>query len=368
MKNRSQIIKILLIVVVVSVIIIAGINILSIFSKQTFKAGTIFVKNVKSEILADGQIASQNQAVLHFQTGGKLTYLPYKEGDSVSQGATIASLDSYALQQQMQLAANTYQTTKNSTDQALQNKSAGVLEGQSRYTLDTTNKQGYSSITEATIVYNTVQHIVDNDLLAQNSAQINVDLANYAVSLASLSSPINGVITHEDVTVPNQNILPTTTFTVSDPNSLVFRANVNEEDADYVSVGAAAKIYLNGNKPQSYTGTVIMIHPQKLVLTTGQNVYQVDIQIPNLKKSVKFDQSGFAKIESNANSATMLVPKWTVLSNQYIWVENNGQKIMKSVTVGPEHGDEVEIVSGLSPDDRVIVSPKSVVENKYQMF
>ena len=43
-----------------------------------------------------------NQAVLNFQMGGKLTYLPFKEGDVVSQGQTIASIDSYALQKSLQ--------------------------------------------------------------------------------------------------------------------------------------------------------------------------------------------------------------------------------------------------------------------------
>ena len=82
---------------------------------------TLSVKKVGNQILADGTVDSANTATLHFQVGGKLTYLPVKEGDKVYEGQTIASLDTYALQKQVQLAANTYQTTKNSTNQTQEN-------------------------------------------------------------------------------------------------------------------------------------------------------------------------------------------------------------------------------------------------------
>ena len=45
----------------------------------------------------------------------------------------------------------------------------------------------------------------------------NVDLANYALQLATLTSPINGVLLHEDVNTAGVNISPVTTFIVADP-------------------------------------------------------------------------------------------------------------------------------------------------------
>jgi membrane fusion protein, multidrug efflux system len=35
----------------------------------------------------------------------------------------------------------------------------------------------------------------------------------------------------------------------------------------------------------------------------------------------------------------------------------NGQVVMKSVTIGRDYGSDIEIVQGLSADDKVILSP-----------
>ena len=70
------------------------------------KTETVDVDSVSQQILATGSINAQTQAVLNFQIGGKLIYLPFKEGDAIYQGQTIAQLDSYALQKQLQIAAN----------------------------------------------------------------------------------------------------------------------------------------------------------------------------------------------------------------------------------------------------------------------
>lgn len=72
----------------------------------TEETQAVAIKSVSSQIQADGAITAQDQATLHFQAGGKLVYLPFKEGDSVKQGQTIASLDTTTIQKQITQALN----------------------------------------------------------------------------------------------------------------------------------------------------------------------------------------------------------------------------------------------------------------------
>jgi RND family efflux transporter MFP subunit len=327
---------------------------------------TTSVRFVNSTITADGTVTAESQASLNFQIPGKLVYLPFKEGDKVSQGQTIASLDTHTLKNQLQLASNAYQMSKNNTDQALENNQAGILEGQQRYSLDASNKQGYSTITESTVIYDAVQRIVDNDLLAKNSAQINVDLANYAMQLANLTSPINGIITHEAVTVSGINITPATTFTVADPDTMVFRANVPAVNIYYISEGSTVTLAIDGiqNKIQ---GTVVKIYPSKLTLPSGQAVYQVDIESDGLKNKAKLDEAGTAIISTNSENVA-LVPAWAVLTGKYIWIDNNGSPELRQITAGKIHGNEIEITKGLSLDDKIIIDPKFISSLKYKIL
>ena len=365
MKNK----KIILIVCIIVLLAAGGIMLRSSSPSSQTKAApttTTSVRFVQSVISADGAVTAADEAVLNFQIAGKIVYLPLKEGDKVYQGQTIASLDTYALREELQLASNAYQATKNNTDQALENNQAGILEGQQRFSLDASNRIVYSTITEATVISDAVKRIVDNDLLAQNSAQINVDLANYAVTLASLTSPIRGIITYEDVTVPGVNITPATTFVVADPDSMVFRANVPTENIYYIAEGSTVTLAIDGIQ-NKMTGTVVKIYPSKVVLPSGQSVYQVDIASNDLKKQAKLDESGTALISTNAQNVA-LVPAWTVLGGKYVWVDNNGTPELRTVTAGKIHGKEVEITSGLSPNDNIITDPKFISTRKYLML
>ena len=301
--------------------------------------------------------------------GGKLTYLPLKEGDKVYQGQTIASLDSYALEQQLQLTANSYQIAKNGTNQASESQQAGILEGQQRISLDQTNKEGYSAVPETNVIYDNVQRIVDNAMLAQNSAQISVNIANYALTLASLTSPINGIILHEDVTSPGVNITPVTSFLVADPSSMVFSANVRQQDIDFISVGNSAKITLDGKSGQVITGVVDKIYPQKTIVSTGESVYRVDIKADGLNSTTAvLGQWGTVLIKSNFNEKVMLVPSWAVLSDSYVWVVENRKPLLKKVNLGDTTNGQTEVLAGLWDNDKIITNPQSLLQIFIQYY
>jgi len=332
------------------------------------KTETVDVNPISQQILATGSIAAQTQAVLNFQMGGKLIYLPFKEGDVISQGQTVAQLDTYALQKQLQIVANTYQASQNTTSQVQENQNAGVLEGQQRTTLDQTNKQGYSVVPETQVIYDAVKRLVENANLAQNSAQLSVDLANYSLQLATLTSPINGIVLHEDVNTTGVNITPATSFVVADPTSMVFSANVRQQEIAFIGVGNPVTVSLDAISGQTLQGVVDKIYPQKTTLANGDQVYRVDIKINNLPSSVKLGQSGTVLIKSNFNQPIMLVPSWTVLSDSHVWVLENGKPILKKVTTGDTINGQTEVMSGLLDTDKVITNPQSIISKQYSII
>ena len=81
----------------------------------------------------------------------------------------------------------------------------------------------------------------------------------------------------------------------------------------------------------------------------------------------KLDATGTAIISTNSENIA-LVPAWTVLNGKYIWVNNDGNPVIKTVTVGKIHDNEIEIISGLSSDDKIIIDPKSIPSKIYQLL
>jgi len=359
MKIKKIIISILIILVVAGALVLIKQN-TGLLDSPSKSSTEVSVKFVNSVITADGVVTAQNRAVLNFQMGGKLIYLPFKEGDAVQIGQTIAQLDTYALQRQLTEALNVYRTARDNFDQTQQNSQDNVLKSQQNPLL--TN----ADIPTSDAVNAAIQRIVDQNQANLDNSVINVELANYALQLSTLTSPLHGIVTHEDVTVPGINITPATTFVVADPDSMVFRANIPTENIYYVTVGSNVSLAIDGI-PNKISGTVIKIYPSKVILPTGQAVYQVDIQSDDLKKLAKLDEAGSAMITTNSENVA-LVPAWTVLGGKYIWIDDNGTPKLIQVTAGEIHGTEIEITGGLKAGEKIITDPKYISSLKYQML
>jgi len=356
-------------VVVTFFVVVIGIFAVTFFASAAApqKTETVDVNSISQQILATGSIAPQNQAVLNFQLGGKLIYLPFKEGDQIYQGQAIAQLDAQDLQRKLQLALNTYQSTRDTFDQSQDNNKNQVLQGAQKFVLDTQNKVGVSGQTETDIVNNIVNRILDQNQANLNISVLNVQLANSALQLSTLVSPINGIVMHQDVTTAGVNITPVTSFVVADPSSMVFSANVRQQDVDFISIGNAATVSIDASKGKTMQGIVDKIYPQKIILANGDQVYRVDIKINNAGSALKFGQSGTVLIKSNFNQKVILVPSWTVLSDSNIWVSSNGKPVLKKIQVGDAINGQTEVLSGLEDSDKVITNPESIISNLYSI-
>ena len=291
----------------------------------------------------------------------------FKEGDKVFKGQTIASLDSYVIQRQLQLAMNNYKMTRENFDQAHRNKDDNYLKTQQIYPYDTYAKAGMDGNGKDSAIDQVIQIILDQNQANLDAAVIQTEIANYAYTLASINSPINGVLIHEDVTTANQIVTPVTTFTVIDPNAYVFKANVPEEDIQYVGIGQKATIALSGND-KKYDGQVVRIYPDKIVSSTGENVYQVDIQCEEMV-NIQYKQNGVAMIQNNQNKDVKLVSSWMILGGSKVWVEDeSGKTVLRDIKIGQTNGGYVEVVSGLENNDKVVDNPESLISNHYLVY
>lgn len=364
MKEKKNLLFVVA-VLLISILLILVLNFV-FGGKSSYATDFVKIRSVETEILADGKIASENEANLHFPTSGKLAKVNIKEGDLVNQGQTIASLDTYALQRQLTASLNNYRNTRDTFDQAQQNTNNGVAAGQQRYSLEVTNKVGLSGQNETDIVNDMIKRILDQNQANLDNSVINVELANYALQLSSLTAPFSGTIIHEDVDEPGTNITPSASFVLIDPQSLVFRAQVNEQDIGYVAVGSEATVRING-VTKKLLGHVGKIYPEKITLANGQNIYNIDISGLDVK-NLQYAQSGTVMIKSNTPSNTRLIPRWTLLNGQQVWVKEGGNVVLKKVEIGKTHGKDIEVLDGLDSSDQLIVNPQLIVQNKYSIL
>jgi membrane fusion protein (multidrug efflux system) len=303
---------------------------------------TTTAKFVSSTITANGTVTSRNKEILSFQTPGRLTYLPLQEGDAVYPGQVIAKIDTAKLEANLRQAEQDFTAAKAASEK-LYNDQAGKTD------------ESYDEKIKRTAVD-----------AAQNKAYDAVVKARQDISDASLRASFRGILVHSDVTSVGVNITPAVTFVVADPAALIFRAYIPTVSIYYVAEGSTVTLAVDG-VPDKIQGIVEKIYPSKTILPSGQAVYQADVASDDLKKLTRLEQAGTAFIQTTSQNVA-LVPAWTVLGGKYIWVMKDGTPELRQVRAGKIHGAEIEITSGLSEKDQIIVNPKQISELKYPIL
>lgn len=367
MKNK-KFVSLVIILCILSLLVTYGFYSVLTLQDKKLQTTSALVTPLQTSISATGSIRSQNEAALNFQTGGKLIYLPFKEGDKILQGQTIAQLDTYILQRQLTQALNAYRTTRDTFDQVKDNAGNSILQGQQKYQVNAQNANPVNGDLQNTVVNDIAKRILDQNQASLDNSVINVEITNNALSLATLTAPISGVIMHEDVSVPNVAVTPLTTFSIADPSTPVFRANVSESDIDYLTEGTSGKITLNGVTGKTFQGTVIKIYPQKTTLADGRQVYQVDIASDDLKTVGKLQQSGTVLLDTATMQGGFIIPSWLILAHNAVWVLDGNNPVLKHIVLGKTHGNYTEVLSGISKNDKIITNPQFIAAEKYSIL
>jgi membrane fusion protein (multidrug efflux system) len=152
-------------------------------------------------------------------------------------------------------------------------------------------------------------------------------------------------------------------FEIYDIKNVKIYADVPEKYYSFVKKGISAQITCDALPGKVFNGTVNNVRP---VIDPLTRTTQVEIIIPNYSGEIK--PGMFAKVDLvlQKNSGAMMIPFDAVLGDgdKYVFVADNNIAKKKTVTLGIQSVNEVEILSGLMPSDKVItVGQRIVSEN-----
>lgn len=186
------------------------------------------------------------------------------------------------------------------------------------------------------------------------------------------SSQLIDIYSHQDGVVTMLNIREgmhitpdTEMMSIVDLSTIWMIAQVFEEQASWVKVGEMAKAKLSAFPDKVWTGEVDYVYPQ------------VDPTTRTLQVRFRFNNpDGFLKPNMYANISIFGDPKPDVLSiplealirssegNRVIVKINDGQFQARSVTIGTESGERVEILSGLKAGEVVVISGQFLIDSE----
>ena len=149
-------------------------------------------------------------------------------------------------------------------------------------------------------------------------------------------------------------------FTLYSIDNVKIYADVSEKDYSLVAKGTPAEISLDAYPGETFHGRVSNIRP---VIDPLTRTTQVEIILPNPRHRIK--PGMFAKVDLilQKERNVQIIPFDAVLgeADKYVLVAQNGLAVKKPITLGLQQDDNVEVRSGLTAQDKVIVLGERVI-------
>ncbi|MDX3660412.1 HlyD family efflux transporter periplasmic adaptor subunit [Streptomyces sp. ID05-26A] len=340
-RRRSLVINGLLVVVLLG----AGVAGYLVFfgssgSAQPTAARTAAAANrdVSEVVTASGTVQSSFSAAASFGASGTVTEINVKVGDVVTKGQQLAKLDPTQAQLQVDIAQG--------------NLNAALDKGTGTTAL----------------------------LTAYRQTQLALQQAKDTLASTVLTAPGDGTITSvtgaigQKVGSGSTSSSSTTTTTttasgfvvVTDLKNLVLHANVSESDVSKLKADQAATVTVNAMQSQPIQAKVTQVD---LTPTTANNVVQYGVTLTLTEPPAGLRPGQSASVEVTVAGATnvLAVPAaavQTVDGASSVQVLENGAETRKTVEVGVRGDQYVEIKSGLSAGEEVVLPQVTTSTNQ----
>lgn len=284
-----------------------------------------------------GNVRTRQNVLVYPEIAGQLKTIHVKEGQKVTKGQLLATIDDGGIKEQLaqadaaaQLAKTTYERQKRLWDQKI---------GSEIQFLQT-----------------------KTDYLAKKNA---VDQIKKQLGKAEVTAPFNGVIDEVikdegTIIAPGQG---SEVFRVVNLNNMFIETDVPETYVKSITNGKKVVI----NFPILGTTVDSKVRQAGNFIDAANRTFRAEIGVPSGTKNVKPNLTARLKINDYTNEKAILIPLSIISENaegkQYVYVltdkktENNftyGKVVQRIITVGKTQGDKIEVLSGIKAGDEIV--------------
>jgi Cu(I)/Ag(I) efflux system membrane fusion protein len=198
-----------------------------------------------------------------------------------------------------------------------------------------------------------------------SDSQIDAILASGSpMRTVPISAPVSGFVIDKKV-VQGQSIQAgEALYTIADLSDVWVEAQLREEDAGRVAIGAIAILDFTSYPGRPFTGRVTYIDPM-----LGEQARTVKARITVLNTDARLKPGMYATVVLNSSTQSALtVPRSAVVQTgerALVFVDQgNGKLDAQTVRLGRTGGEYVEILSGLASGQRVVTSAQFLIDSE----
>lgn len=200
-------------------------------------------------------------------------------------------------------------------------------------------------------------------------AKSDLEYARHMYQSIPVICPMSGLVTQRWLDQGSQVGAKDKIITISDMNSLVIKAEVNETYFEAIKQGKKLPVILNAYPNDTLTGIISLVYPQVDPVTRS---VKFDIKILNFKKNLLPGMMASIKIPVSVIENAIAVPSDAVLTNpaneRFVFiVDKDSTAFKRFVKPGISSKKQIEIISGLDENEKVVVMGQEMLKDSMKV-
>jgi RND family efflux transporter MFP subunit len=287
-----------------------------------------------------------------FLVSGKVVFVGPREGDHVNKGQRLASID--PTDYRLSLAA-----AKAQADQALVSYKRAEDEHRRM-------KMLYDSNSLAPNDYQKFRAAYDSAGQQYEQAVASEKLSRKHLADATLYSPISGFISKRSIEPGDTASSGSSVFEIVQMDPVEVNVGVPETDVHLVRIGQKAEIAVPALPGKSFQGTVRVIN---VSADPSTRTYMTRITVPNPEHTLRIGMVAEATIRGDRIVPMTTLPGDAVIRDPqgatqvFVYYPDQKRVYAKRVEIGAAVDKDVEIKSGLSGNELIVVAGQTKLRN-----
>ena len=352
---------------------------------------SVNICDVEQTVTAPGNLVNVDQADVHMPATGRLSAVDVRVGDSVRKGQVLAELDAVTTTQaQLDLLEAQEELEKlqkrrtsldypRATDDFIKDlrrqlkaakRAVSELTGASRSAEDpmlrsqllanlATAKENQKSLESKLNWY--TSNPTESEIIAADSelalAQAKYDAAKAVLDSLQIKSPLTGIVFEAPAEAGQTYQAETALFKIGDPKALEVIANVTEEDYPIISVGQSVEVYFDARPEITVQGKIDRIIPKRI--EGDRPRYNIYLTLNEVPDGLADGMTSDAAITIAKRTGVLCLPRSVVRASGVdevslkVWTNQTTET--RTVTIGLRGDSDVEILSGVSEGEQVII-------------
>lgn len=331
--------------------VLIGLTVMKLLSNKEKAAEKIYIHDVEAPILVDatapqmhtfensfsylGTFEPVKQNTVSSDASGKIVRLMVEEGDPITVGKVYAKVDDEMLQLQLQNAEI-------------------ALEGQQN------DDARYSNLAKENAVAG-IQ--VEKTKLSLRSAEVQKKQIQKQIRSTSITAPFSGIVTKKMVELGSVIGPGTPLIEITDISSLKLTVNVPERDILKFRMNQAVEVKADIYGSKTFAGKVTNVSVQ----ADKSHNFKVQITVKNAQRELMAGMYGSVALTNSKSVTALSIPRKALVGsskNPQVYVIKNGVAVLTSFNAGTSDGDFIEVISGISKNDRIVTKGQVNLQDK----